>query len=157
MPPHQTATSRAALGCGVPSTVGVYVQRDRPGTPTHGSDNFSLHNDHIDHILIQLGSEDFRSLVWTSWVYLAMLQEVSKFLIKFTLWALQAFLSQCAELPPCRLKTSAEKQMKKMRISIDHEKHEVRKCYYVHSRPYAAIPSRTAVLQGGKAGAKALL
>ena len=155
MPPHQTATSRAALGCGVPSTVGVYARRDQPGTPKHGWDNFNLHNDHI-HILIQPGSEDFRSLVWTSWAYLTMLQEVSKFLIKFTLWALQAFLSQCAELPPCRLKRSAEKQMKKIQISTDHEKNEARKCY-IHSRPYAAIPSRTAVLQGGKAGAKALL
>mmetsp|Transcript_6945 Transcript_6945/g.11368 ORF Transcript_6945/g.11368 Transcript_6945/m.11368 type:complete len:268 (+) Transcript_6945:386-1189(+) len=38
------------------------------------------------------------SLVWTSWAYLTMLQEVSEFLIKFTLWALQAFCYEFVRL-----------------------------------------------------------
>ena len=60
MPPHQTATSRAVPGCGVPLAVGVYVRRDRPGTHSEireGSDNFNLHNHiqspHLDSKWIQ--------------------------------------------------------------------------------------------------------
>jgi hypothetical protein len=64
------------------------------------------------HILIQPGSKDFRSLVWTSWVYLTVLQKVSKFLIKFTLWALQAFLGQCAIFTTLYIDKTANKQMK---------------------------------------------
>ena len=63
-------------------------------------------------ILIQPGSKDFRSLVWTSWVYLAVLQKVSKFLIKFTLWALQAFLGQCVIFTTLYIDKTANKQMK---------------------------------------------
>ena len=109
MPPHQTATSRAVPGCGVPLAVGVYVRRDRPGTHSEISICTITYN---HHILIQPGSKDFRSLVWTSWVYLTVLQKVSKFLIKFTLWALQAFLGQCAIFTTLYIDKTANKQMK---------------------------------------------